>query len=152
MDAQTYTNTPAASLMLARSLRARLAALHQELHRAEELGAYFEPSEAGDARPAGHAARELARAHRGVVDAAHERVRIAQGRIAETRRALEALRGPSTSTCGARCRDGHACRAPGNGRGGRCKLHGGRSTGAKTDEGRARCRAAAWRRWHPARA
>lgn len=56
--------------------------------------------------------------------------------------------------CGARCRDGHACRAravwlagekaPRNGR---CRVHGGLSTGPKTAEGRARVAAgyAAWR-------
>src|SRR5262249_4326033 len=47
--------------------------------------------------------------------------------------------------CGAKCRDGHACRAhavwdrdyvaPRNGR---CKNHGGLSTGAKTPEGKQR--------------
>lgn len=51
------------------------------------------------------------------------------------------------SLCGSRCRDGHACKAkavvnpktdkPVNGR---CRMHGGLSTGAKTDEGKARCR------------
>lgn len=41
-------------------------------------------------------------------------------------------------TCGARCRAGHACQArPAPGRA-RCKLHGGRSTGPRTLEGRAR--------------
>lgn len=40
--------------------------------------------------------------------------------------------------CGARCRDGHPCRAPGIGHGNRCKLHGGKSTGPKTEEGRQR--------------
>lgn len=54
--------------------------------------------------------------------------------------------------CGAKCRDGHACKAkaivnpktdkPINGR---CKNHGGKSTGAKTEEGKARCREAAKR-------
>jgi hypothetical protein len=51
--------------------------------------------------------------------------------------------------CGSRCRDGHACKAkavinpktdkPINGR---CRLHGGLSSGAKTEEGKARCREA----------
>lgn len=54
--------------------------------------------------------------------------------------------------CGARCRDGHDCRAkavvhkktdkPLNGR---CRMHGGLSTGAKTDDGKERCRQAASR-------
>lgn len=44
--------------------------------------------------------------------------------------------------CGARCSDGHACRAPavwlageGRPRNGRCRLHGGLSTGPKTAAG-----------------
>ena len=50
--------------------------------------------------------------------------------------------------CGAKCRDGHSCRAKAvvnkcdkvvNGR---CRMHGGLSTGAKTEEGKARCREA----------
>ena len=50
--------------------------------------------------------------------------------------------------CGARCRGpraGRTCEAPGNGRGGRCKLHGGRSTGPTTPEGAERARAGARR-------
>lgn len=59
--------------------------------------------------------------------------------------------------CGAKCRDGHACRAPAvwdkridRPRNGRCKLHGGLSTGPRTEEGKARIAAAQrerWRRW-----
>ncbi len=52
-------------------------------------------------------------------------------------------------TCGARCRDGHACEAPavrcastGAARNGRCRMHGGLSTGPRTVEGRARVAAA----------
>lgn len=51
--------------------------------------------------------------------------------------------------CGAKCRDGHACKAkavvdsktdkPKNGR---CRMHGGLSCGAKTPEGKERCREA----------
>ena len=54
--------------------------------------------------------------------------------------------------CGAKCRDGHSCKAkvvvnprtdkPVNGR---CRMHGGLSTGAKTEEGRERCREASRR-------
>ena len=54
--------------------------------------------------------------------------------------------------CGARCRDGHVCKAkavvnpridkPVNGR---CRIHGGLSSGAKTEEGKERCREAARR-------
>lgn len=59
--------------------------------------------------------------------------------------------------CGAKCRDGHACRAPAvwdkltnQPRNGRCKLHGGKSTGPRTAEGKARIAEAQrerWRRW-----
>lgn len=52
--------------------------------------------------------------------------------------------------CGARCRDGSACRAPAffdkmrpKAGGGRCRQHGGLSTGPKTAEGRERARAGA---------
>ena len=61
--------------------------------------------------------------------------------------------------CGARCRDGHACRAPAvwnklldRPRNGRCKLHGGKSTGPRTTEGRARIAAAQRERWRAWRA
>ena len=40
--------------------------------------------------------------------------------------------------CGARCRDGHPCKAQGLGRGHRCKNHGGQSTGPKTEDGKRR--------------
>lgn len=59
--------------------------------------------------------------------------------------------------CGAKCRDGHACCAPAvwdkltnRPRNGRCKLHGGFSTGPRTPEGKARIAAAQrerWRQW-----
>ena len=54
----------------------------------------------------------------------------------------------TTSTkCGAYCRStGLPCRAPAL-QNGRCKLHGGKSTGPKTDEGRKRCAEAQCRRW-----
>ncbi len=51
--------------------------------------------------------------------------------------------------CGAKCRDGHACVAPAvwltgapAPRNGRCRMHGGLSTGPRTPEGRARVAAA----------
>lgn len=44
--------------------------------------------------------------------------------------------------CEARTRSGALCRAPGIGRGGRCKLHGGKSSGPKTPEGKERSLAA----------
>ncbi|MGH6962537.1 MAG: HGGxSTG domain-containing protein, partial [Dongiaceae bacterium] len=43
--------------------------------------------------------------------------------------------------CGARTRAGGVCRQPGM-RNGRCRLHGGWSTGPRTAEGKARCAAA----------
>ena len=44
--------------------------------------------------------------------------------------------------CGATTRRGTACQRPADKRNGRCPLHGGASTGAKTEEGRARISAA----------
>ncbi len=52
--------------------------------------------------------------------------------------------------CGARTRAGHPCQRKGIGRGGRCRNHGGLSSGARTAEGRARISHAQkqrWRRW-----
>ena len=52
--------------------------------------------------------------------------------------------------CGARTRRGAACQAKGDGRGGRCKFHGGKSTGPRTEAGRAKISAiqlARWERW-----
>ncbi len=57
--------------------------------------------------------------------------------------------------CGAKCRDGHACKAPAMldlkyrcyVRNGRCRNHGGLSTGARTPEGKARVAEALRRRW-----
>ena len=43
--------------------------------------------------------------------------------------------------CGARTRGGGSCRTPGM-RNGRCRMHGGASTGPRTPEGLARCTAA----------
>jgi hypothetical protein len=40
--------------------------------------------------------------------------------------------------CGAKTRQGTACQRPANKKNGRCRLHGGASTGPKTNEGRAR--------------
>lgn len=57
--------------------------------------------------------------------------------------------------CGAFARStGKPCRAPGVGRGGRCRRHGGASTGPRTAEGVARLQAAVrerWRNWRAAR-
>ena len=55
--------------------------------------------------------------------------------------------------CGAYARStGKPCRAPGNGRGDRCKLHGGKSTGPRTEEGIRRLKKAMRRRWRAWRA
>ena len=40
--------------------------------------------------------------------------------------------------CGAKTRRGTPCQRPANKRNGRCRLHGGQSTGPKTAEGRAK--------------
>ena len=56
--------------------------------------------------------------------------------------------------CGARTRSGRPCKAKGYGKGGRCKNHGGMSTGARTAEGRAKLAAvvsARWKRWREER-
>lgn len=54
--------------------------------------------------------------------------------------------------CGARCRDGTRCQAPAvwdyendRPRNGRCRMHGGLSTGPRTEEGKRRSREAALR-------
>ena len=44
--------------------------------------------------------------------------------------------------CGAKTRRGTGCQRPANKKKGRCRLHGGASTGAKTEEGRMRISAA----------
>ena len=44
--------------------------------------------------------------------------------------------------CGAKTRRGTPCQRPANKKNGRCRLHGGASTGAKTEEGRAKISAA----------
>ena len=44
--------------------------------------------------------------------------------------------------CGAKTRQGSPCKRPANKRNGRCRLHGGQSTGPKTAEGRAKIAAA----------
>ena len=44
--------------------------------------------------------------------------------------------------CGAKTRQGTPCKRPANKRNGRCRLHGGQSTGPKTAEGRAKIAAA----------
>ncbi|MGE8942009.1 HGGxSTG domain-containing protein [Leptospira interrogans] len=54
--------------------------------------------------------------------------------------------------CGARTRAGHPCQRKGLGRGGRCPSHGGKSSGATSQEGRARIARAQKQRWRKWRA
>ena len=88
--------------------------------------------------------------------------------IARRRAAREAFQSRGVAPiarppCGARCRDGHPCEASavwcaatGAARNGRCRLHGGLSTGPRTPDGRARVaaatRAANVARWSTSRA
>jgi hypothetical protein len=52
---------------------------------------------------------------------------------------------PNTAPrCGAKTRKGSKCRAPAM-RNGRCRMHGGASTGPRTEEGLARSRRARWK-------
>lgn len=50
-------------------------------------------------------------------------------------------------TCGAKTRAGHPCRRKATGRGGRCSLHGGKSTGPRSIWGRERIASAQRERW-----
>ena len=57
----------------------------------------------------------------------------------------EVIRKSQRPRCSARCRDGHSCRAPvvwdktrSRPVNGRCRMHGGLSTGPKTSEGKRR--------------
>src|SRR3954451_11684027 len=49
--------------------------------------------------------------------------------------------------CGARCRDGERCRSAGMANG-RCRMHGGPSTGPRTAEGLERSRKSGWKHGH----
>lgn len=113
------------SLADLRRARARVASLAAMVARHEAEAAKHAPRAA--LLPGSFAATAV-RAFRTLAAIAGRRLDTARAELA----ALERRR-----RCGARCRDGHACRAPANGRGGRCKLHGGRSTGPRTAEGRA---------------
>jgi hypothetical protein len=72
--------------------------------------------------------------------------------ICKTRQEARA-RADASFRCNAKTRKGTPCRARGLGKGGRCKLHGGMSTGPRTPEGKARALAAAregFKRWRAA--
>lgn len=78
---------------------------------------------------------------------------VAMMRALGYRRPLDRVYKRELPVCGARCRDGHPCQAKAawDGtrcyvRNGRCRLHGGLSTGPKTAEGRRRVGEAARRR------
>jgi hypothetical protein len=94
-----------------------------------------------EARRALDAGASLGAAVRPLRVAAHHVARVEAARRAEAARAHRRSR----PECGARCRDGHACRARvvwsrgDDGRpieAARCRLHGGLSTGPRTAEGR----------------
>jgi hypothetical protein len=65
---------------------------------------------------------------------------------------LGVLPGDDYGPCGARCRDGHACKAHKVQGSKRCRMHGGLSTGPRTSEGIERIREANTRRWAEYRA
>ncbi len=71
-------------------------------------------------------------------EAPHERNRRRRGRLKNGNRSGDYLAAPR---CGAKTRTGCACRQPAMANG-RCRLHGGKSTGARTPEGRRRARTA----------
>jgi len=76
---------------------------------------------------------------------AKEKDRIADRRLREV---LETERkAKSRVICGAKTRAGHPCKMKSEPGRRRCKFHGGKSTGPKTSEGRARIAAAQRDRW-----
>ena len=84
-----------------------------------------------------------------------EQKRPRPGSMAELRAQVELLmriRARQEGRCGARTRKGTPCQAKGRLNGRRCKLHGGMSTGARTEEGRTRIAEAQRRRWEQWRA
>src|SRR5262245_21189899 len=88
------------------------------------------------ARLAEHDERaRMRRASKAVRGAQWQAVKAARERASEERARLRELR---NKLCGARTRSGHPCQRKGLGKGGRCRNHGGMSTGPRTPEGRAR--------------
>ena len=63
-------------------------------------------------------------------------------RAPEWRKALDAAN--AAPRCGAQTRTGTPCKGPGMANG-RCRMHGGASTGPRTREGLERCRRANWK-------
>ncbi|MGA7326884.1 MAG: HGGxSTG domain-containing protein [Rhodomicrobium sp.] len=83
---------------------------------------------------------------------AHARHFLGSGRAKSLKKALELAN--EATRCGARTRKGTPCRCRGRGKGRKCKLHGGASTGPRTKAGLARSLAAAragWERWQATR-
>uniref|UniRef100_E6PQ81 Uncharacterized protein n=1 Tax=mine drainage metagenome TaxID=410659 RepID=E6PQ81_9ZZZZ len=74
------------------------------------------------------------------IEALHQQIRDAglEPETPEGMRLQRKIERSGLSLCLARNRHGGLCRCLGDGNGGRCKFHGGRSTGARTSEGKAR--------------
>lgn len=104
-----------------RTLAGRIGALSSALNHARAMAEHPWP-------------RELAAF--GMAEA--RRVVNLEARLTAARAEHQALRLPPGGRCAARCRDGHPCGAPRVKGRARCKLHGGRSTGPRTAEGKAR--------------
>lgn len=75
--------------------------------------------------------------------------RKAREEAAERERARQAIKIPPNEFCGARTRAGGPCRQRAIYSNGRCKWHGGLSTGPKTPEGKARSAANGFKKRDP---
>lgn len=87
----------------------------------------------------------------GVLEHSPEMQRHLDRQLAGVIARIEARNSKRRVTCGAKARPGHPCRnlsEPGKQR---CKFHGGKSTGPKTAEGRARIAEAQRKRWRASR-
>lgn len=126
LDRDSQANDPPAQLDVVarrRSIIGALGSLTSAHDRALEFAGYFRSSDP-----------RAAKAYRSTAEGY-------AARIGALRAELVSL-DVTDGRCHARCRDGHACRAPVVRGRRRCKLHGGLSTGPRTDEGRARALAA----------
>lgn len=135
---------------LTQSELARLAGLHiNSIKRLEQFHSRHVPKSSKYAME--HVAYVLgipdAQAHHASVDRSSFKGTIFEPHIA---RASWGHLKSSRSKCGAKTRKGTPCQAPALNRNGRCKLHGGLSTGPRTPEGRARSSEGS-RRWHARR-
>lgn len=86
---------------------------------------------------------------RGVTDEAQERI---NAKLAKWEARLEARIANRRVKCGAKTRKGSPCRLSSEPGKRRCKFHGGRSTGPRTAEGKARIAEAQRKRWQAYRA